>query len=460
MLATAIGVSLATFYYSRSVEEESFESEFVSVAGVTLRSFVEAIESKLSAMDSVSSSITSHALSSGETFPNVTLPDWEVKGATLRVQTDGIYLFWLPLVTDENRRGFEEYTKLKQGQLFQSYVAEEGYRAQQDTYFGLGGEDGDADEGENRQLHIAGPDEHPVMHDEIWGNAAVVSNNLTMHMGFSLTCQLLYLQCHFFSSTTQTADEPASEGSGPFLPCWQLSPIIPLPSILNFNFFSFLDLAPMFHEVLETGKAVLGYLQTTHIGSDTEDLIRILLTLGQYRHSQVAYDADPMTQVAYPVFDNFGSDRQVTGIILTTIFWRLLFEDVLPANVRGVICVLHNTLGEDVTYRIDGQTATLLGPGDLHDPEYDSMVVTRDITEYVTERASPESWSYTLVELDTGYTSYMLSVYPSDAMEDQYVTSDPMIYSVVVVLVFVFTTLVFMLYGKTFIPAGFESGQG
>ena len=69
MLATAIGVSLATFYYSRSVEEESFESEFVSVAGVTLRSFVEAIESKLSAMDSVSSGITFACFELRRNFP-------------------------------------------------------------------------------------------------------------------------------------------------------------------------------------------------------------------------------------------------------------------------------------------------------------------------------------------------------------------------------------------------------
>jgi hypothetical protein len=180
MLVTAIGVSLSTFYYSRSVEEENFEAEFASVAGVTLRSFVDAVENKLSAMDSVSSGITSHALRTGETFPNVTVPDWEVKGATLRTQTDGIFLFWMPLVTDENRRGFEEYTKLNQGHLFQSYAAEEGFRAQQDSYFGLVGDEGDADVGATRQLHAAGPDVHPVMHDEIWGNLQV-SSKVTMH---------------------------------------------------------------------------------------------------------------------------------------------------------------------------------------------------------------------------------------------------------------------------------------
>jgi hypothetical protein len=211
MLVTAIGVSLGTYYYSRSVEEESFESEFVSVAGVTLRSFVEAVESKLSAMDSVSSGITSHALKSGDTFPNVTVPDWEVKGATLRVQTDGIYLFWLPLVTDETRRGFEAYTRLNQGHLIESYVAEEGFRAQQDAYFGVLDEEEDADNadgGEDRQLHVAGPDEHPVMHDEIW-DGSDVSEQQTYHTAYgvffiiyvnyilcSQSCQFFFFRDH------------------------------------------------------------------------------------------------------------------------------------------------------------------------------------------------------------------------------------------------------------------------
>jgi hypothetical protein len=267
-----------------------------------------------------------------------------------------------------------------------------------------------------------------------------------------MTFQLLhYSQRQFFLSMRQSEDGFVPEGSGPFLPCWQLSPIIPLPALLNFNFLAYSDNAPLLNEVLETGKAALGYLQTTHEGTDTEDLIRTFLSLGQYRDSEVAYDADPMTQVAYPVFDSFGPDRQVTGIIATTIFWRLLFEDVLPSNVRGAICVLSNTLGEDVTYRIDGRTATLLGKGDLHDPKYDNMGVTRDISEYIAERASPESTSYTSVELDTGYTSYILSVYPSGAMEGQFVTSDPIINAVVISLVFVFTSLVFLVYGKTFV---------
>jgi hypothetical protein len=192
MFFTAIGVSLATFYYSRFVEEDSFEAQFDSVAVVTLKSFVEAVESDLKAMDSLASGITSHALNSGETFPNVTVPDWEVKGATLRVQTDGMYLFWLPLVTDEDRAGYEEYTKLKQAHLLQSFVAEEGFRAQQDAYFGLGGEDVDANGGENRQLQT-------VMHDRIWG--LIVSEQHHIYSAFQLRAHAISILLRLHDDT-------------------------------------------------------------------------------------------------------------------------------------------------------------------------------------------------------------------------------------------------------------------
>lgn len=199
LLCTALGVSLATFFYSRSVEQDSFQAEFESVAVTTLRSFVEAVEHRLTAMDAVGSGVTSHAKSSGETFPNVTVPDFEIKGATLRTQTDSIYSFWLPLVTDDTRAGFEAYTQQTQMHMFQSYMAEEGLRQYQDAYFGINktetqatdqaaeetaaeeeekmeqqqeaeiSQGGAGGSGGSRQLHVAPMEVHPGIHDTIWG---------------------------------------------------------------------------------------------------------------------------------------------------------------------------------------------------------------------------------------------------------------------------------------------------
>ena len=212
---------------------------------------------------------------------------------------------------------------------------------------------------------------------------------------------------------------------------------------------AFTDLAPMFNQSLNTGEATLSYLQTTHEGSDTEDMIRLSLTLNQYRHSNIDYNADPMTHMAYPVFDSFDpTTKNVSGIIATTIYWRLLFNNILPSNVKGVICVLSNSLGETATYRLDGRNATYVGVGDLHDEKYDNFAVTRDISDYITERASIETSSYTTVALDGGYTSYQIRVYPSEDMEATYVTNDPILYAVVVATIFVFSSIVFFMYDR------------
>lgn len=217
LLLTAAGASVATYFYARGAEQSSFESEFASNAVVTLRSFVEAFEHQLSSMDAVATGITSHATSTGETFPNVTVPgkksvlhcffclgnvrhlihdncihpvpDFEVKGGTVRTQTDSIFMFWLPLVTDDTRAGYEEYTKTMQAHLFQSYMVEEGLRQYQDAVFGINASETEAavaraeeaaaaeaaaaatarDSGSERNLHVAPPDVHPVIHDTIWG---------------------------------------------------------------------------------------------------------------------------------------------------------------------------------------------------------------------------------------------------------------------------------------------------
>jgi hypothetical protein len=228
-----------------------------------------------------------------------------------------------------------------------------------------------------------------------------------------------------------------------------MSPTIPLPAIYNFNFLAYYDLEPMMLQTLGTGKVVLSYLQTNHTGTATESLIQIIMTLNQYRHTGEDYNQnlDPLTQVGYPVFDSFNPQtKNVSGMIVTTIFWRLLFSNILSESVTGVICVLSNSLGDSITYRIDGHVATLVGVGDRHDDKYANMGVAIDIADYMKERATPQSTSFTLVGLDAGYTSYSVHVYPSQSMEDTYMTNEPLYYALVVASVFIFTSMVFLCY--------------
>ena len=161
LFLTAVLVSLAVFYYTRDVEEDEFDARFKSIADSVMNSFHDAVERKLGAMDTVSTTLTSYALSTGAKFPFVTFPDFDVRMASTRIQADGIYLMWMPIVTDEQREEWVNYTVQEQGHLLPEYFREESLRQQQDAAFGYGNEE--------RKLHGNHNEYHPEIHPYIWG---------------------------------------------------------------------------------------------------------------------------------------------------------------------------------------------------------------------------------------------------------------------------------------------------
>ena len=439
LFVTAILVSLAVFFYTRDVQEDEFKARFESIADSVMNSFHDAVERKLGAMDAISASLTSSALSSGDQFPFVTFPDFDVRASTARVQADAIYIMWMPLVTDDQREEWENYTVREQDHLLPEYFREEALRQQQDAEFGYG-------EAE-RRLHANHNEYHPEVHPFIFGGDV----SLTLVADMPSRVGLLTIP-------SQGNGDPEQPGSGPYLPLWQMSPTLPLISMLNFNFFAFDKLVGMFNVLLETGTAVLTGVSVefqdtdnfaagdTDGKSSTEDLVNAFLSLGQYRHDLETYRYDPLTPMAYPVFDNFSVNRTVVGALYTSLYWRLLLTHGLSADVKGVVCVLTNNVGQEFSFRISGEEVLYLGIGDLHDQRYNSMAVSRDVSEYVKSRASVETRSLTAVDLNSDYMNYVLTVYPSQEMEDDYVTNQPVLYTIVIGSVFIFTSMVFLLY--------------
>lgn len=83
-----------------------------------------------------------------------------------------------------------------------------------------------------------------------------------------------------------------------------------------------------------------------------------------------------------------------------------------------------------------------LGPGDRHETKYESMGQSsklRDLDAFGDR-------SYTGLPLSMGGCQYFLKVYPSSDMEDDYITSRPITFTVAAVLIFVFTSVVFLFY--------------
>eukprot|EP00977_Amphora_coffeiformis_P003232 scaffold599_cov180-Amphora_coffeaeformis.AAC.3 len=454
LLCTGAAMSYWTFSYARNLEEDDFESSFASASQAVLESFHDAMQNNFGSIDALSSAVTEHALSTGQTFPNVTFPGFHILAASTRVMTNAIYVFYIPLVTEEMRWPYEAYCQEQQGYIFPSFFQQQTLAAVQDAYFGL---ESPPLPGQGRRqlshrnLHFNLQDDHPTIHAEIFGSAG--------------------------------GEAPRPPGSGPYYPVWQSSPV--MPSYMPYN-LDLATIAPWDSELKRaaiTAKAVLGAItieapqlegaqapqrngepEPEQEVTTTNEILGFLKALGQFRHGDSDVDettikkgrsrapipggieGDPSCQMAYPIFDKFGPDRQVAGLLVIEVFWHFLIEDVLPWDVVGVVVVFENGFGQVVTYRIDGANSGFLGQGDLHDPAYDGWGVTQNVAEYLRSRATPETQSVTFVELDDSFNNYRISIYPSSDMRDTHVSNDPILYSVVIGCVFVFCAIVFLAY--------------
>jgi signal transduction histidine kinase/CheY-like chemotaxis protein len=197
--------------------------------------------------------------------------------------------------------------------------------------------------------------------------------------------------------------------------------------------------------LLETNQAAMGRATVPTLQSE-KDFLRDSLARSQYRHNIDEYLGDPVTIFAYPVFDSFEDDHQVAGVLVTYVYWKLFFANILPPTASGIICILENSFNQTLVYRIDGSDVTYLGDKDTHDTKYDYLERHADINAYVESQAGPETRSYTAVPLSKEFGKYTLRIYPSRHTEKQFYSNKPWVYSIVVASTFLFTSIVFVVF--------------
>jgi signal transduction histidine kinase/CheY-like chemotaxis protein len=196
--------------------------------------------------------------------------------------------------------------------------------------------------------------------------------------------------------------------------------------------------------MLQTNQAVMGRA-TVPIPS-AKEFFRKSLAISQYRHNIGEYLDDPLTTLAYPVFDSFEDDRQLAGVLVANIYWKLLFTGILPTSASGIICILENSYNQTLAFRIDGPDVTYLGEEDLRDTRYDYLEELADINAYIQSQAGPATRSYTAVPLNKDFGKYTLRIYPSRETEEHFSSNKPWVYTVVVASTFIFTSIVFVVF--------------
>lgn len=90
--------------------------------------------------------------------------------------------------------------------------------------------------------------------------------------------------------------------------------------------------------------------------------------------------------------------------------------------------------------------ATFVGVGDWHDDKFNDWKVSHDVSRYIQERANPRNRAYTTSPFNAEYNAYILDIYPSQDLQDDHITNQPIIFTVAMTSVFLFVLLSFSLY--------------
>ncbi len=237
-----------------------------------------------------------------------------------------------------------------------------------------------------------------------------------------------------------------SQSDGPFLPRWQTSPVLQT-SMVNENIFEKKEVSQLMRDCIANKAAFLGGFHSGPPGSishpnSTTSFFATLRSM--WEGTKVEYPGDPMSHIAIPIFNTLNfSDREVVGVLKSTIHWNWFLRNILPKNDFGTTVVIENTCNGSFTYQLDGPNARPIGSGDRHD---------RKFSEYrfdgVLNKDKIEDGTMDGVPFDKNSCPYTFHVYPAQEDYDRHITNEPLVVSLSVAAVFAFTIGMFLVYDR------------
>eukprot|EP00980_Cylindrotheca_fusiformis_P023267 scaffold10305_cov123-Cylindrotheca_fusiformis.AAC.2 len=396
LLLAVVGVATATNLIVKQQERSDFENKFagyaieiLAVSGSKANQFFQALESFASSIGAQAA--TEHSLRN-TSWPFYRIPQWSVQAQKLAALTgaDDPLIGMAPIVQDDEREEWNRFLAEQNPIWYQESIENEGY------------------------------------------------TKFTAKELVDLTIPFTY----FYGGETGNQVTPVTR-PGEMAPYFQAYPIglrqgFPLmftniePSVQSPN------TRDVYRITKVTRRPTLGY---TRIQTDTVNSI-------------------PGSQIIQPIFDRADTNaenREMVAVVLIQIPWSDYFNDLLAEGEDGIFVVLESacpkfledgSLSEGknptdskrnvMTYQVSGPDVILLGEEDLHDPEYNDFVVSKVFVNLDFDQSHLPEGSCVPV--------LTLHVYPSSELEDSMKTDNDIIYTVVVVVIFVFTTLVFLLY--------------
>ena len=215
LLLVGAGVSTGVYWYTHDQEVKKFHQRFHDDAHQVIESFHELVERNIGSSARMSAAITSSAQKANQSFPFVTIPDFELHGSHLRVQSGSHIVHYMPLVTEENRLEWEEYALKNRYQTDESFSNDMTYRSKQDSAFGFVPAPSNAatkvanSQNKNGEGHLR----------RLISEAAAPEPQSTLNMTILGDGTGYHPRIWRNPSVPNPGDEP--DGEGPYIPAWQ-----------------------------------------------------------------------------------------------------------------------------------------------------------------------------------------------------------------------------------------------
>jgi len=140
----------------------------------------------------------------------------------------------------------------------------------------------------------------------------------------------------------------------------------------------------------------------------------------------------PFGFITSPIFPANDPDTLV-GFIFGAVFWNEVMQEMFPKDTAGIDCVFH-TEDEFYTYNIVNGSAIYLGEGDLHNPDYDDFMASKELLDPTTMAA--------------GSAKYTTTCYANDDFIKVYSDGRPLAISLAAAGIIVFVWVLFIIYDR------------
>lgn len=392
ILLSAAGIALFTYFYTSSLETSKFETQFEEDAQEIIRISESNVEKAFATLEDFSRTITSLSSVGGvnESFPLLTIPDFEIRARDFSDVVGASWVGFVPAVTNETRAAYELYAYQNQGWI-------------QDMYDAAGTNE------------TAEPIIGPIY-------KYVADANSSTGIGFAVE-----------------DDTPLS------YPLWQMYPPFEIFGLktnlwVGFNLLSSVDYTGAIADATTNRKSVLADLSHDNIfgRATTEGIV-----------------ASPESFVLQPVFSaNDDEDADIVGFLLVFLPWDIFFTNILSDEERKVVVLVESSCGGSGDFEVIGSEVTTLPP----------FVVPANVTEgegeelreayhsiHINDEIHAQSEFAEFLRCQGDGCSelgcdFVLHIFPAPDNDDAFYSTLPLYMTLAVLVLFAFTSLVFLLY--------------